>query len=111
MIFGGFVEVFQKPSQCQECQQPLPNDYNDDDDYNNTMLSITTIRKTTTTMTTTTTAMMGMILLLLLMMMFQLYTELPSGNLSPGSEICGCQEGGELKCTMLEEVVMIKSDD
>ena len=59
-------------------------------------------------MTTTTTAMMGMILLLLLMMMFQLYTELPSGNLSPGSEICGCQEGGELKCTMLEEVVMIK---
>jgi len=34
----------------------------------------------------------------------RLYTELPSGNLSPGSEICGCQEGGELKCTMLEEV-------
>ena len=42
-----------------------------------------------------------------MMMMFQLYTELPSGNLSPGSEICGCQEGGQLKCTMLEEVIII----
>ena len=43
----------------------------------------------------------------MMMMMFQLYTELPSGNLSPGSEICGCQEGGQLKCTMLEEVIII----
>ena len=40
-------------------------------------------------------------------MIFQLYTELPSGNLSPGSEICGCQEGGQLKCTTLEEVIVM----
>ena len=40
-------------------------------------------------------------------MIFQLYTELPSGNLSPGSEIRGCQEGGQLKCTTLEEVIVM----
>ena len=42
-----------------------------------------------------------------MMLIFQLYTELPSGNLSPGSEICGCQDGGQLKCTMLEEVIFL----
>ena len=55
----------------------------------------------------------GMLVILMIMVMvfvimiFQLYTELPSGNLSPGSEICGCQEGGQLKCTTLEEVIIM----
>ena len=55
----------------------------------------------------------GMLMILMMMamvfitMIFQLYTELPSGNLSPGSEICGCQEGGQLKCTTLEEVIVM----
>ena len=53
----------------------------------------------------------GKVLMTLMMvfitMIFQLYTELPSGNLSPGSEICGCQEGGQLKCTTLEEVIVM----
>ena len=65
-------------------------------------------RATTTmmmTMAMTMMKMMFMMLMMLMMMIFQLYTELPSGNLSPGSEICGCQEGGELKCTTLEEVM------
>ena len=48
-----------------------------------------------------------MMVMVSITMIFQLYTELPSGNLSPGSEICGCQEGGQLKCTTLEEVIML----
>ena len=59
----------------------------------------------------------GMLMILMMMVMvfitmiFQLYTELPSGNLSPGSEICGCQEGGQLKCTTLEEVIVMMTND
>ena len=59
----------------------------------------------------------GMLMILMIMVMvfitmiFQLYTELPSGNLSPGSEICGCQEGGQLKCTTLEEVIVMMIND
>ena len=57
----------------------------------------------------------GKVLMTLMMvsinMIFQLYTELPSGNLSPGSEICGCQEGGQLKCTTLEEVIVMMIND
>ena len=64
----------------------------------------TTTTKTTTTKTTKMMMIMTMTIMKM-MMIFQLYTELPSGNLRPGSEICGCQEGGELKCTMLEEVM------
>ena len=48
-----------------------------------------------------------MMVMVFITMIFQLYTELPSGNLSPGSEICGCQEGGQLKCTTLEEVIVL----
>ena len=48
-----------------------------------------------------------MMVMVFITMIFQLYTELPSGNLSPGSEICGCQEGGQLKCTTLEEVIVM----
>ena len=48
-----------------------------------------------------------MMVMMSINMIFQLYTELPSGNLSPGSEICGCQEGGQLKCTTLEEVIVM----
>ena len=35
---------------------------------------------------------------------FQLYTELASGNLGAGSEICECGEEAAMECTLLQEV-------